>query len=84
MPPPAPYVQSEAERSHLRQIKLLLEANEVPRPFLIWITGAQLIALLAKIGKPPFYKDGPILHEKLYCYNLDTYRYRTAEPRIPK
>lgn len=76
-PIPATYTQ----RERFNQMRSMLEANEVPRPHILWLYGAALIAFLDSIGKQPFFRDGPILHDKLYRYNLDFGRFRQVEPR---
>ena len=68
-------------RERLLQMRAVLLANDVPKPIIIWIHGSALLSLLASIGKERFAKDGPIFHDQLYRFNLDTGRFRRVEPR---
>ena len=76
-PIPATFTQ----RQRFNQIRAMLEANDVPRPHILWMNGEALVPFLDSIGKQPFFKDGPIVHGKLYRYNLDFGRFREVEPR---
>lgn len=67
----------------LNQLRQCLDANGVPRPHIIWLSGAQLAELLPRIGKIPFHKDGPIIHSQHYKYNLEYNRYYAAQPWRP-
>ncbi len=76
-PVPATFTQ----RQRANQVRALLEANGVPRPHILWLSGEALGPFMESIGKVPFFKDGPIEHGKLYRYNLDFGRFREVEPR---
>lgn len=65
----------------LAQARSLLDANDVPRPHILWIDGKGLLAFLTYIGREPYPKDGPIFHDQLYRYNIDTGRFRKVDPR---
>lgn len=75
--------RNEAQRQLLNQMKMLLDENNVPKPHILWIEGRALIPFLQRIGKTPFWKDGEIRPLQLYRYNLETGRFRKAEPFDP-
>lgn len=68
---------------YLNQLRQLLDANRIPRPHIIWLNGEQLAALMPRIGKVPFPKDGPIVHTQHYRYNLEFNRFYAAQPWKP-
>ena len=70
-----------AAREQLGQMRALLEANGVPKPYVIFMQGKALRPFIESIGKEIFHKDGRIIADELYRYNIDTGRYRRVEPR---
>lgn len=70
-----------AARERMGQFRALMEANGVPKPYIIFIQGKALKSFMESIGKDAFHKDGKIYHEDLYRLNIDTGRYRKVEPR---
>lgn len=73
------FIRSEAQVAALRQLRALLDENGVQKPHIIWIKGEALLPLTERIGKPPFYKDGPIRKGCFYRYNLCTGRFKEVE-----
>lgn len=69
------------ERERHWQIRALLAENGVPKPMILWIQGKALRQLISSMGKDPFFKDGKIYDHEQYRFNLDTGRFRKAEPR---
>lgn len=72
---------SHTQRERHWQLRAVLAENGVPKPAIIWLFGKALVPFLASIGKEPFFKDEHIRHDQLYRFNLDTGRYRKADPR---
>lgn len=71
-----------AARERMGQLRALLEANGVPKPYIIFLQGKALRPFMESIGKEPFFKDGKIFADEIYRYNMDTGRYRKVEPRV--
>ena len=67
----------------LNQFRELLNANNVPKPHILWLNGLGLLRVLKLLGREPWERDGPILHSEQYRYNLDTNRFRVALPPRP-
>jgi hypothetical protein len=74
--------RTAAQRFALSQLKMLLEENGVPSPYIVWLDGDALLPLMERLGRPPFWKDGAIVGDQLYRYNVDTGRFRKAEPFV--
>lgn len=76
-------VATFTQRERHWQVKALLTENDVPSPYIIWLQGRALSPFLSSIGKEPFFKDGRIIPDQLYRFNLETGRYKKAEPYDP-
>lgn len=68
----------------LFQLRSMLDANKVPRPHIMWFRGHELEPFLKTIGKLPYHRDGPIIADQIYKYNVDFHRFYPATPWVPK
>lgn len=72
---------SPAEK--LFQLRQCLDANGVPRPHILWLSGQALAVLMSTIGKTPHPKDGSLKPAQHYKYNLEFNRFYEAQPWRP-